>query len=215
MMDLVLRPDFVNALVARYVDAKMHELDQIERLGLLDAGALNVHTGSGAYGYTRDLPAEASGTEGLPCRQLWGCGNAQIFSAVSPDMHWEFSLKHELRWLERWGLNYYGCCEPLDRKFEILKHIPRLRKVSVTPWCDSKRAVEKLGGQYVLSRKPNPAILAESDWSPERARKQLTEFLDVARGCHVELIMKDVSTVRYDPKRLWDWARIASEVATG
>jgi len=25
--------------------------------------------------------------------------------------------------------------------------------------------------------------------------------------------MKDISTVGYDPKRLWDWARIAAEVA--
>jgi len=95
MIDLVMRPDFVNALVTRYVDAKMHELDQIESLGLLDAGALNIRVGSGAYGYTRDLPAENSEGEGLPCLQLWGCGNAQIFSDVSPDMHWEFSLKHE------------------------------------------------------------------------------------------------------------------------
>ena len=25
--------------------------------------------------------------------------------------------------------------------------------------------------------------------------------------------MKDISTVRYQPQRLWEWARIASEVA--
>jgi hypothetical protein len=29
----------------------------------------------------------------------------------------------------------------------------------------------------------------------------------------VELIMKDISTVRYEPKKLWEWAKIASEVA--
>jgi hypothetical protein len=29
----------------------------------------------------------------------------------------------------------------------------------------------------------------------------------------VEIIMKDISTVRYKPERLWDWARIAMEVA--
>jgi hypothetical protein len=27
-----------------------------------------------------------------------------------------------------------------------------------------------------------------------------------------EVIMKDVSTVRYEPKRLWEWERIAMEV---
>jgi hypothetical protein len=30
----------------------------------------------------------------------------------------------------------------------------------------------------------------------------------------VELIMKDISTVRYDPRRLWEWAEIAMEIAT-
>ena len=62
-----------------------------------------------------------------------------------------------------------------------------------------------------MSRKPNPAIFAEDDWHPERARRDLREFLEQARGCHVELIMKDISTVRRQPQRLWEWAQIASE----
>ena len=76
---------------------------------------------------------------------MWGCSNAQIFSEVSPKMHWEFALEHDLRWLDRWGLNYYGCCEPLDGKVDLLRRIPNLRKVSVTPWCKTERAVETIG----------------------------------------------------------------------
>ena len=42
---------------------------------------------------------------------------------------------------------------------------------------------------------------------------ELTEVLDHAGdGCHVEFIMKDISTVRYKPERLWEWAEIAMEV---
>ena len=67
---------------------------------------------------------------------------------------------------------------------------------------------------YVISRKPSPAILAEDDWHPERARQDLRDFLEKTGGnCHVELIMKDISTVRYQPQRLWQWAAIAGEVA--
>jgi len=29
----------------------------------------------------------------------------------------------------------------------------------------------------------------------------------------VEMIMKDTHTVRNDPRRMWDWVRIAKEVA--
>ena len=43
-------------------------------------------------------------------------------------------------------------------------------------------------------------------------RRRLIAFLDRAQGCHVEVILKDISTVRYRPQNLWDWARIAMEV---
>ncbi|NLF01769.1 MAG: hypothetical protein GX601_12410, partial [Anaerolineales bacterium] len=144
---------------------------------------------------------------------LWGNATAQIFSIVSPEMHWEFALKHEMRWLERWGLTYYGCCEPLDIKMGILRRIPNLRKVSMSPWIDTERAVAEVATDYVFSRKPTPAVFAEDRWRPELARQQLREFLDVARGCRIELVMKDISTVRYQPQRLWEWERIAMEMA--
>jgi hypothetical protein len=145
---------------------------------------------------------------------MWGCSNAQIFSEVSPDMHWEFALRHDMRWLERWGLAYYGCCEPLDKKIHLLRRIKNLRKISASPWNDFDRIIREVGGDYVLSYKPSPAIFVDETWNPQKARADLTRVLDKARGvCHVEMIMKDISTVRYRPHNLWDWARIAMEVA--
>lgn len=129
-------------------------------------------------------------------------------------MHWEFALRHDLRWLSRWGLTYYGCCEPLSGKIHLLRRIPNLRKISMSPWNDFDRAVREIRGDYVFSFKPSPAIFAEEAWSPEKARAELERVLDKTCGlCHVEIIMKDISTVRYKPERLWDWARIAAEVA--
>ena len=213
MLDMVERPDLVHAAVERMVDAWMAELDQFVALNALALDCANTRIGSGGYGYVSDLPGGEYDPAHVQPHNMWGCSNAQIFSEVSPDMHWQFALQHDLRWLRRWGLNYYGCCEPLDGKAEILKRVPNLRKVSVTPWCKTQRAVEALGPHWVLSRKPNPAILAGDDWHPERARQDLRDFLGAARGCHVELIMKDISTVRRRPQRLWEWARIAMEEA--
>ena len=127
-------------------------------------------------------------------------------------MHWEFALQHEMRWLERWGLTYYGCCEPLDRKIDILRRIPNLRKISVSAWVDVERAVAEIGTDYVMSRKPNPAVPAEDRWRPEQARQDLESFLQHARGCHIEIILKDISTVRYQPQRLWQWAEMAMQL---
>jgi len=214
LMDLIERPALVHAAVDRMVDAWMTELDQFVALNVLALDCNNTRIGSGGYGYTNDLPGEGFDPAHVRPADMWGCSNAQVFSEVSPQMQWEFAVEHDLRWLERWGLTYYGCCEPLDRKMDILRRIPNLRKVSVSPWCDAERAVAEMGTDLVLSRKPNPAILAEDDWHPDRARRELTDFLEKTdRRCHVELIMKDISTVRYRPRRLWEWARIAAEVA--
>jgi hypothetical protein len=214
MIDLVERPELVHAGVERMVDAWMVELDQFEAMNLLALDCNNTRIGSGGYGYTNNLPGDECDPNYIRPRNMWGCSNAQIFSEVSPRMHWEFALKHDLRWLSRWGLTYYGCCEPLDQKIDLLRRIPNLRKVSVTPWCNTRRITDAIGGDYVMSRKPSPAIFAKDRWRPEQARQDLRDFLDAARGrCHVELIMKDISTVRYQPRRLWEWAEIAMEVA--
>ena len=213
MMDLIERPELVHAAVDRMVDAWMVELDQFEAQNLLALDCNNTRVGSGGYGYTAQLPGKDYDPDYVRPHNMWGCSNAQIFSDVSPKMHWEFAIEHDLRWLKRWGLTYYGCCEPLDKKVDVLRRITNLRKLSISPWCDSDRVVEQIGTDFVLSRKPSPAILAEDDWHPERARQDLRDFLEKARECHVEVIMKDISTVRYQPQRLWEWAAIAMELA--
>ena len=212
MRDLVDRPEMVEAAITRLVDAYLCELDQWEELNLLTRNDDNTRIGSGGYGYTSQLPGETLDPSHPHTANLWGCATAQIFGSVSPRMHWEFALKHEMRWLQRWGITYYGCCEPLDVKMGILRRIPNLRKVSTSPWVNVDRAIKEIGGDYVMSRKPSPAVLATDVFNPETAREDLTAFLDKARGCHVEIIMKDISTVRNDPQRLWAWEKLAMAV---
>lgn len=214
MLGLYETPDLYHAAVDRLVDAWMTELDQLEAQQLLSLDNRNTRVGSGGYGFLSDLPGTPFDPDHVLPRNMWGCSNAQIFSGVSPDMHWDFALAHDMRWLARWGANYYGCCEPLDRKVDLLRRIPHLRKVSASPWCDPDRIIEGLGADYVISHKPSPAILAEDHWHPVRARQQIRDFMDrTGKQCHVELIMKDISTVRHEPRRLWEWAEIAMEEA--
>ena len=212
MRDLVDRPEMVEAAVSRLVDAYLCELDQWEALNLLTRNDDATRIGSGGYGHTNALPGADLDPAHPHTHNLWGSATAQIFGSVSPKMHWDFALKHELRWLERWGLTYYGCCEPLDVKMGILRRIPNLRKVSTSPWVNADRAIKEIGGRYVMSRKPNPAWLAEDVWRPDMAEADLRAFLDKARGLPVEIILKDISTVRYQPQRLWEWEKMAMRV---
>jgi len=187
LMDMIARPDYVHKLIDRLVSAYLYGLDQYEAQGLL----------------------------AQPCKEMWGVGAAQIFSDVSPAMHEEFALKHEARWYRRFGRNYYGCCEPLHHKVDIIrKNIPNLRKISMSPWVDFDQAVKNVGGSIIFAWKPNPAVLAAPAWNPDAVRRDMREKLRKAKdgGCVVEIHMKDISTVNKEPQRLWEWARIASEV---
>ena len=140
MYDLIERPEYIDALVSRFVDVSISLMEQYRKLKLWASNNLNQRVGSGGYGYTTALDAPDGLDTGADTRQLWGCGNAQIFSDVSEQMHWEFSLKHEIRWLKQFGLNYYGCCELLHNKMRILEKIPNLRKVSDKPLVQYRSA---------------------------------------------------------------------------
>ena len=214
LTDLVDRPDLVHKAMEKLVNAYLHLLDQFEEQDLLALNSSSYHIGSGGYGYTDELPSPGYDPGHVRAKDLWGSGAAQIFCTVSPRMHWEFALQYEVRWMSRFGLNYYGCCDPLHRKLGILEKIPNLRKVSMNFAVNVDEAVAGMGNRYVFSYKPNPAVFAEGTWDLEGARQELETVLGKAKahGCVVEVIMKDVSTVRYQPERLWDWARMADEV---
>jgi len=82
----------------------------------------------------------------------------------------------------------------------------------VSPWVDLNEAVQNVGNQYVLSLKPSPAIFAVDVWDLDEGRRQLISSLEKAKECSVEVIMKDISTCRNQPQRLWEWAKMAQEV---
>ncbi len=215
MTDLIMRPDMVHAFYEKMVQAWMVELDQFEEQKLLSADCNNTRIGSGGYGYTGEMPGEQYDPSWVKPHNMWGCSNAQIFSEVSPEMHWEFAIEHDLKWMERWNLTYYGCCEPLAGKGHLMKKIPNLRKVSCSPWNNTEKVIAELGRDYVLSRKPNPAIFVPDKFDPGQARREIRDFLVQTEGeCHVEFIMKDISTVNYEPRRLWEWERICMEEVT-
>lgn len=214
LMDLGERPAFIHKLMGRVTEAAGSLLDQLEGQGLLTAPDRWVHC-TGAF--TDELPSPGCRPERAGLRDLWVSGMAQIFSSVSPAMHQAFDLAYLNPLYARFGRVYYGCCEPLDRKLDIVRKIPNLRKISMSPWVDVDRGAEQIGRDFVFSRKPSPAPLAMDSWDPVAVERDLRATLDACKrnACPVELILKDISTVRYQPQRLWEWAAIAQRVVAG
>ena len=209
---LIDRPDFMRELVRRIVAGYISMLDQLETQGLLCHHQPLVHC-TGAY--ADELPAAGFHPDRPRTKDIWMYGLAQMFSTVSPAVFDEFEVEMCRPIFERFGLVYYGCCDPLDRKMAQVRRIPNVRKVSMSPWVDEERGASEIGGDYVYSRKPNPALLAWPQFSDPAVREHLQATVDVCarHGCPLELILKDISTVKYEPQRLWRWAQIAMDVA--
>jgi len=138
---------------------------------------------------------------------------AQIFGSVSSAMHEEFDIAYQKRLMEPFGLVYYGCCEPLDKKIDIVKQIPHLRKITVTPWANADIAAEAIGRDYVVALKPNPANVGAA-FDREVIRKEVKHLLDACyrNNCNCELTLKDISTVAHDPAHLEVWEQTVMEL---
>lgn len=212
--DLADRPEFVDNIIRRFVEMHMGMLDQMEDQGLLEANDLVHCTGS----YVDELPATQRPPEAdqiaLKSSQCWTFAASQLFASVSPEMHQKYDIEPMMPIYRRFGLVYYGCCEPLDNKIDIIRAIPNVRKISISPWADPARAAEQLRGDYVLSRKPTPAVLAESVLDEDRVRSDIQGTLRACRetGTPCEIILKDVSTVSYKPENLFRWERLVREI---
>ena len=211
---LVDRPEFMHKLVGRMTDGYMSTLDQLEEQGLLCQPQSLIHC-TGAW--TDELPASGYDPERPRTKDIWMMGLAQMFSTVSPRMFKEFEVDYAGRLCARFGLVYYGCCDPLDGKMNEVRLLPNVRKVSMSPWTNQERGAMQIGSQYVFSRKPSPALLAWDTFNPEQVREDLLATRQVCEkyGCPLEFILKDISTVRYEPQRLFKWAEIAMQVAGG
>lgn len=212
MLDMYDQPDNLHRLMGILRDGHLAKLDFLENNGLLSLNNDGTYVGSGGFGWTDELP-QSDHQDLVRAMDIWGFGESQETIGVSPDMFAEFIFPYQLAILERFGLNCYGCCEPVDRRWSHIQQIPRLRRVSVSPWANIEKMADYLGGDYVFSWKPNPSMLAMEAVDEDTIRAGLREGFAKTRDCRVEVIMKDTHTIRRDPQRVIRWVEIALEEA--
>jgi hypothetical protein len=214
-VDMIERPQWLHRALSFLTDAWLEMLDFYERENVLSLNNGAHYCGSGGLGFTDELPQPDFDGVHIRTKDLWGHATTQIFACVSPAMHEEFALRYEGKFLSRFGLASYGCCEPLHKKVDIIfKHIPHLRRLSMSPWVDIAEGAERLGKRAIFSWKPNPApIFAAEQFDGELVRKMVRDALEKTKDCVVEIIFKDIHTCRNQPERLRETVRIAKEEA--
>jgi hypothetical protein len=212
MLDMFDDPAWVHAFFAFLAASHQHGLDMLEAGGYLTLNNGSEWIGTGGIGYTRALPADGDPAR-VRCRDVWGGLQAQDLVGLSPAMFAEFLLPYLRPIMERFGLAHYGCCEAVQGWLPHLKTIANLRRVSISPFSDVPQCAAALGDRYVCSYKPSPTALSTAGMDEADIRAELIAALTHFRrhGCHVEIIMKDLHTVRHEPARLTRWVALARE----
>jgi hypothetical protein len=213
MLDMYDHPDELHKLMAFLRDATLSELDFLEQKSLLNLNNDNTPVGSGGFGWTNQLPQQNYDSGHVRNMDLWGFAESQETSGISPRMFDEFVFQYQLPILARFGLNCYGCCEALNKRWDVIKKIPNLRRVSVSPWANVRDMAEKLQDKYIFSLKPHPGYLAVSPIDEDFIRKSLKDALKITKSnhCQVEIIMKDNHTLANHPENAIRWCQIAKE----
>ena len=201
--DMYDRPEYLHAIMKKLVERTAMQLDFIEANLHVDPHIEMLHC----------TPAAVSGLAEDGLKATWYRGMSQCFSNVSPAMFKEFELDYILPLASRFAYTYYGCCEPLDDRIDLLKTIPNLRKVGVSPWANVEKCAVQIGKDYVLSRKPNPAYVAHAT-DPDVIRREAEESVKAAlkHGCPMDYVLKDITTVSGKPENLAIWASTVSDV---
>lgn len=203
MMDMYDRPEYLHRTIRFFTDCLKAKLDFVEKHLPIEPNLADMHC----------TPAMVSGLAQSGFGATWFRGAAQSFGIISPAMFREFEVAYMKPIAERFAYTYYGCCEPLDNKIDVLKEIKNLRKLGVSPWASVEVCAEQIGRDYVLSAKPNPANVAiQTD--AEQIRREIERIVQAAikHQCPCELVLKDISTVSHRPENLILWADTVSEV---
>ncbi len=144
-------------------------------------------------------------------KQMWGFAESQETVGVSPDMFGKFIYPYQKPLQETFGLNYYGCCEASEGRWQYISQTPNLRAISVAPWSDQAKCAELFGRNYVYCRKPNPAPVCVN-FNENEIRKEFKETLLHAGELNTAMILKDTHTVENEPQRFARWVAIGREV---
>ena len=215
LVDLYDRPDFSHKLVSILTDIALSRLEQFEALDLFDNEPAELHC---TPALTKALPSAGyNGANKVTRKDVWGRGAAQIFASVSREMHDEFDIEYMKRTIGQCGLVYYGCCEPLDKKIDIVAKIPNLRKISISPWADVEASAEAINTQFVLSVKPHPSSVAVAQLDEDALRKEIGKIIGACKKhkCACDIVLKDISTCGHNPTNLIRWEQIVMDMVMG
>ena len=209
MWDVYDNPEWLHKLAAWMRDRILEQIDQTEAA----AGfRLNNHENQ-AMPYCHELMPPSASDMPVSTKQLWGYMAAQEYTTFGPQMFDEFMFQYQKPILERYALTAYGCCEDLSKKIGIIKQLKNLRRIAVSPFANIEECAQQIGGDYVLSWRPNPSSACSRGVDEDAVRRELRNAIRIfdENGCKWDITLKDLETTSGDSGAIIRWTAIVRE----
>ena len=210
MWDMMDRPAWLHKLLAHMRDGILRTHEEAEQAG---DWSLSAHQNQ-AMPYAEELRDPTANSGPVQRKDLWYFAASQETTAVGPKQFDEFMFQYQIPIMAPFGLVAYGCCEDLTRKIDVLRQLPNLRRIAVSPMANVAKCAAQIKQDYVLSYRPSPSDMVGYGFRPDFIREQLARDLEACGDCHVDITLKDVETVQGDPDRVRRWVEITREVMT-
>lgn len=209
MWDCYDRPEWLHRLLGRMQKAILD--NHAQTMAARDFSLAN-HQNQ-CMPYCRELADPSPAVKGIDTRHLWGFMASQETTTFGPELFSEFMLEYQKPIMALYGLTAYGCCEDLTHKIPLLKQIPNLRRIAVTPWANLEQCAAQIGGDYVISYRPNPSDMIATGLDEEHIRKTMRNAFAIFKhyGCVFDITLKDVQTISGKPQNLLRWTDIVRE----
>lgn len=205
MLDCLDAPELLDRLMAHLRDGTLGAMRQVTEAGLLTPNHYGPMTLSDPIG---DQPAGGR----LTPKNLWCMANSQEFDQVSPRLWRRFLFDYQRPILEQFGLVGYGCCENLTRKMDDVLTLPNLRIFVCSAWTNLDRVIEMVADRHVIMWRQKASDVV---FAPDEAvlRHGLEAGLARLRGCHVQIVLRELQTLAGHLDRLHVWTRLAIDAA--
>jgi len=135
---------------------------------------------------------------------------------ISPNLYEELILPYEVELSEfQGGIEYWHSCNNTTPFYKLIKQIPNLKMMHISPWSDDKKAVEVFKGEVALDRCLDPVrdlFCATKEEMKRRIIKIISDFGNIPRYfINLNALMK-VHNLEYDLNKIKEFLDVYCKI---
>lgn len=135
---------------------------------------------------------------------------------LSPKLYEAFVLPYEIELSEfLGGITYWHSCGNITPLQKLIKSIPHVEMIHISPWTNLERSVANLQGAHIVLEVVLHPLLDVQSATAEQITSRLTDIREVTEPVPVTVradALQVISSVEEDVKKIKEWAEIARSI---